>query len=61
MIQNYQCIEIKQKPGDVFNLINTMPDKFPTYKILGTTPFLFLRLSLVDGIGSAIKLFGGSS
>ncbi len=56
MIHNYQCIEINKSPEEVFELIDNMADKFPTFKFLSTTPFLFLRLILVDGFRTTLKL-----
>ena len=54
MIQDKRNIQIKSSPEIVFDLIETMPNKFPIYKILETKPFVFLRLLLVDGLRSAI-------
>jgi hypothetical protein len=49
MIQDKRNIQIKSSPEIVFDLIETMPNKFPIYKILETKPSVFLRLLLVDG------------
>lgn len=55
MIQHKKNIVINSSPEKVFQLIETMPNKFPVYKILEIKPFLFLRLLLVDGFGEAVK------
>ena len=56
MIQDQQYIIINEPPETVFGLIETMPNKFPVYKIMETKPFLVLRILLVDGLDSAIKM-----
>ena len=55
MIQHQRQIDIEAPPQKVFGLIETMPNKFPVYKILETKPFLFLRLLFVDGFRAAIE------
>ena len=55
MIQHQRQIDIEAPPEKVFGLIETMPNKFPVYKILETKPFLFLRLLFVDGFRAAIE------
>ncbi len=58
MIQDKRQIQIKSSPEIIFSLIQTMPNKFPIYKILETKPFFFLRALFVDGLGAAIKAVG---
>ncbi len=53
MIQHRLQIMISAPPQTVFHHIDTMPDKFPVYRILETKPFLFIRMLLVDGFHSA--------
>ena len=55
MIQYKKQINIDALPEKVFELIETMPNKFPVYNILETKPFFFLRLILVDGLRAAIE------
>ncbi len=55
MIQEKKQIDIDALPEKVFELIETMPNKFPVYKILETKPFFFLRILLVDGFRAAIE------
>ncbi len=55
MIQDQRQIIINAPPEKVFALIETMPNKFPVYKILETKPIFFLRALLVDGLRSATK------
>jgi len=55
MIQDQKHIDINSPPEKIFGFIETMPNKFPVYKILETKPFFFLRLLLVDGLRAAIK------
>lgn len=55
MIQDERKINIDALPEDVFGLIETMPNKFPVYKILEAKPFFFLRILLVDGLRAAIE------
>jgi hypothetical protein len=54
MIYDQRTIEIKASPDKVFKQIETNP--FPTYWILNTKPFFFLRITLIDGIRSGIRL-----
>jgi hypothetical protein len=53
MIRDRREIKIDAAPEAVFDLIETMPNKFPVYSILETKPFLFLRILLVDGMRAA--------
>ncbi len=55
MIQDQRQIIIDAPQEKVFALIETMPNKFPAYKVLETKPIFFLRALFVDGIRSAIK------
>ncbi len=55
MIEDRRQIRINAPPETVFALIETMPNKFPVYKIMDAKPVVFLRLALVDGLRSAIK------
>ena len=54
MIQDQTDIVIDASPEKIFGLIETMPNKFPVYRILETKPILFLRMLLVDGFRAAI-------
>ena len=58
MIQDKKAIKIQSPPEDIFGLIETMPNKFPVYRIMETKPFFFLRLLFVDGLRSAIRAIG---
>ncbi len=55
MIRDKREIRINAPPEAVFDLIETMPNKFPVYAILETKPFLFLRVLLVDGMQAALN------
>ena len=55
MIQDRRQIQIQSSPETIFGLIETMPNKFPVYKILETKPFFFVRLLFVDGLRAAIE------
>ncbi len=55
MIEDHKQIVINALPDRVFDLIVTMPNKFPVYKILETRPFFFIRVLLVDGWRSAVE------
>jgi hypothetical protein len=55
MIQDQKQIDINSPPEKIFGLIESMPNKFPVYKILETKPFFFLRLFFVDGLRAAIE------
>jgi len=55
MIHYTRQIEIKASPEVVFSTIETMPNKFPIYKVFETKPFLFVRILLVDGLRTAMK------
>ena len=55
MIKDQRQVVINAPPEKVFALIETMPNKFPVYKILETKPIFFLRALFVDGLRSAIK------
>lgn len=50
-----RTIQIHARPEEVFDYIENLPMKFPTLKILETRPFMFLRISLVDGIREGFK------
>ena len=54
MIQDRRQIKIKASPKCIFDLIETMPNKFPIYKVLETKPFFFLRILIVYGLRKAI-------
>ena len=54
MINDQRTIEIKVSPEQVFKQIETNP--FPTFRILNTRPFVFLRIALIDGIRTGIRL-----
>lgn len=54
MINDQRTIEIKVSPEQVFKQIETNP--FPTFRILNTKPFFFLRITLIDGIRTGIRL-----
>ena len=56
MINNYRTIKINNTQLKVFELIETMPNKFPTFEILDNKVFLFFRLALVDGLRSALRI-----
>ena len=56
MIQDEKHIEIDASPEKIFEFIETMPNKFPVYKILETKPFFFLRLLFVDGFRAAVEV-----
>ncbi len=56
MIQDQKQIDINSPPEKIFGLIETMPNKFPVYKILETKPFFFLRLLFVDGLRAAVEV-----
>ncbi len=55
MIQDQKHIDINSPPERIFGLIETMPNKFPVYKILEARPFFFVRLLFVDGLRAAVK------
>ncbi len=48
-------IYINSPQEKVFELIETMPNKFPVYKLLETKPFFFIRILLTGGFFSALK------
>lgn len=54
MLNDQRTIEIKATPEQVFQQIETNP--FPTFRILNTKPFFFLRIALIDGIRTGIRL-----
>ncbi|MDX2440934.1 MAG: hypothetical protein QNK40_10340 [Desulfobacterales bacterium] len=56
MIQDQKQIDINSPPEKIFGLIESMPNKFPVYKILETKPFFFLRLLFVDGLRAAVEV-----
>ena len=55
MILDQKYIHINSSPERVFRLIETMPNKFPIYKMLETKPIVFLRMLLTDGFSTACK------
>ena len=55
MIQDQKKIDINSPPEKIFGFIETMPNKFPVYKILEAKPFFFVRLLFVDGLRAAIE------
>lgn len=55
MIQDRRKIEIRASSQDIFDLIDSMPNKFPIYRFLEAKPFFFFRMLLVDGLSSAWK------
>lgn len=54
MIEHSVQIRIDSSPEAVFSLIETMPNKFPVYRVLETKPVFFLRLLFVGGLRAAI-------
>lgn len=50
-------ININASSEKVFELIETMPNKFPVYKILETRPIFFLRLLFTDGFSTASRVW----
>ena len=54
MIHDQRTIEIKASPERVFKQLEINP--FPTFRILDTKPFFFLRITLVDGIRTGIRM-----
>ena len=54
-IDDLKQIHIQASPEDVFAVIETMPNKFPVYKVLETKSFFFFRILLVDGLHEAIR------
>lgn len=54
MIHDQRNIEIKASPERVFKQLEINP--FPTFRILETKPFFFLRITLVDGIRTGIRM-----
>lgn len=56
MIEDRRAIEIKALPNQVFEHIETRLNKFPTFKFLETRPFLSLRMSLVDGFRTGMRV-----
>ncbi|MCP4370465.1 MAG: hypothetical protein GY797_20490 [Deltaproteobacteria bacterium] len=56
MIQDQKQIEIDAPQEKIFAYIETMPNKFPVYKILETKPFFFLRILFVDGFRAAVEV-----
>jgi len=55
MIRDRHQIQIEALPETVFEFIDTMPNKFPVYRIMETKPFLFFRIFFVDGFRAAIE------
>ena len=58
MIKDKREIKIDASPEVVFDLIESMPNKFPVYGILESKPFLFIRVLLVNGMRSAMEAIG---
>lgn len=56
MFLNKKSIIINSPPDKVFDVIETMPNKFPVYRILEAKPFFFLRLLFTDGFKTARKV-----
>lgn len=54
-IYHQKTILIDAAPEHVFDIIYTMPKKFPVYRLMETRPFLFIRLLLVNGPRPAIE------
>ena len=55
MIQDKRQIRINASREKVFDLIETMPNKFPVHNLMEIKPFFFLRLLLVDGLRGACE------
>lgn len=55
MLKDNRQIQINASPEIIYDYIETMPNKFPIFKILESKPFLFLRILLVDGLRTAIE------
>lgn len=55
MIRDRHQIQIEALPETVFEFIDTMPNKFPVYRIMETKPLLFFRILFVDGFRAAIE------
>ncbi len=60
-ITHDRTIEIRATPEQVYEYIETMPDKFPTFRLFDTKPLLFLRIAMVDGMKSALKVIRDDS
>jgi len=56
MICNYRTIKINNTQLKVFKLIESMPNKFPTFEILDNRILLFFRLAFVNGLRPALKI-----
>lgn len=54
MINDQHLIKIEASADQVFKQIEIEP--FPTFNILNTRPFLFLRIALIDGIKTAVRV-----
>lgn len=59
MIYDQREIEIKASPERVFKQLEINP--FPTFRMLDTKPFFFLRITLIDGIRTGIRLASDKS
>ena len=57
MFLNKKSIIINTSPDKVFDVIETMPNKFPVYKMLETRPLFFLRLLFTDGFSTACRVW----
>ena len=55
MIKYEKQIEIEIPIEEVFELIDTMPNKFPVYRVLESKPFFFVRALMVNGFRGAIE------
>lgn len=53
MIKDKKQIQINASSTIIFDLIDSMPDKFPVFKFLEANPFYFVRVLLFDGFRSA--------
>lgn len=60
-ITDDQTIVIRATPEQVYEYIETMPNKFPTFRLFDTRPFMFVRIALVDGVESALKVIRDDS
>mgnify|MGYP003564882827 CR=1 FL=1 len=56
MIKDKRIIKINATPIEVFNFLEMTPNKFPIFKIFETRPFLFIRISCLDGIRTGLKV-----
>ena len=54
-IDDQRAVLINASVESVFDVIETMPNKFPVYKVLEISPVFFFRMLLVDGLRAAIR------